>query len=168
MKSPKFRKEKLKVCTASILLFVWDLSHKTLQFLKLVSSWEFLFFFSSALEGVNGVGYMQASGHRGWWRHGLPQILDPGAVILLIHKEVDLFLSRQSVCVCVCVCVYVCVCVSARTLSRFNCIRFFATPWIVSHQAHLPMGFSSKNTGVGRHALLLRGSSSPRGRKWVS
>ena len=60
------------------------------------------------------------------------------------------------VCVCV-VCVCVCVCVSVRALSRFSHIRFFATPWVVSHQAHLPMGFSSKNTGVGCHALLLQG-----------
>ena len=30
----------------------------------------------------------------------------------------------------------------------------FATPWTVARQASLSMGLSSKNTGVGTHALL--------------
>ena len=29
-------------------------------------------------------------------------------------------------------------------------VRFFVTPWTIVHQAPLSMGFSSKNTGVGR------------------
>ena len=33
-------------------------------------------------------------------------------------------------------------------------IQFFVTPWTVAHQAPLSVGFSSKNTGVGCHALL--------------
>ena len=35
-------------------------------------------------------------------------------------------------------------------------VRLFVTPWAVARQAPLSMGFSSKNTGVGRHALLQR------------
>ena len=35
----------------------------------------------------------------------------------------------------------------------FSCVRLFATPWTVAHQAPLSMDFSSKNTGVGCHAL---------------
>ena len=39
-------------------------------------------------------------------------------------------------------------------LSRFRRVRLFATPRTVAHQAPLSMGFSSKNSGVGCHALL--------------
>jgi len=42
----------------------------------------------------------------------------------------------------------------ACILNRFSHVRLFATVWIVAHQAPLSMGFSSKNTGVGCHALL--------------
>ena len=45
--------------------------------------------------------------------------------------------ARHSVCVCVCVCVYVC----ARVLSH---VRLFATPWTVSYEALLSMGFSTQ------------------------
>ena len=38
-----------------------------------------------------------------------------------------------------------------KSLSR---VRLFATPWIVAYQAPPSMGFSGKNTGVGRHFLL--------------
>ena len=43
---------------------------------------------------------------------------------------------------------------NACVLSRFSCIQLFATPWTVAHQDPLSMGFSSKNTEVGCHALL--------------
>ena len=39
-------------------------------------------------------------------------------------------------------------------LSRFSRVRLCATPWTAAHQAPLPLGFSSKNTGVGCHCLL--------------
>ena len=39
-------------------------------------------------------------------------------------------------------------------LSHFNLVRVCATLWTIARQALLSMGFSSKNTGVGRHALL--------------
>ena len=35
-----------------------------------------------------------------------------------------------------------------------NCVWLFETTWTVAHQAPLSMGFSSKNTGMGCHALL--------------
>ena len=41
--------------------------------------------------------------------------------------------------------------VSAQSLS---CILLFATPWAVTHQALLSMGFPDKNTGEGDHFLL--------------
>ena len=43
-------------------------------------------------------------------------------------------LGKTRVCVCVCVCM--------RTLSCFSCVRLFATPWTLAHQALLSMGFS--------------------------
>ena len=43
-------------------------------------------------------------------------------------------LGKTRVCVCVCVCM--------RTLSCFGCVRLFATPWTLAHQALLSMGFS--------------------------
>ena len=39
-------------------------------------------------------------------------------------------------------------------LSHFSHVQLFATLWTIAHQAPLSMGFSSKNTGVGCHALL--------------
>ena len=33
-------------------------------------------------------------------------------------------------------------------------IQLFVTPWIVAHQAPLPMEFSGKNSGLGCHFLL--------------
>ena len=36
-------------------------------------------------------------------------------------------------------------------VSSLSCVQLFATPWIVTHQAPLSMGFFSKNTGVGCH-----------------
>ena len=39
-------------------------------------------------------------------------------------------------------------------LSRFSRVWLSATLWTVARQAPLSMGFSSKNTGVGCHALL--------------
>ena len=38
-------------------------------------------------------------------------------------------------------------------LSFFNCVQLSATPWTVTHQAPLSVGFSRQNTGVGCHAL---------------
>ena len=58
---------------------------------------------------------------------------------------------------------YVCVFV----LSHFSCVRLFVTLWTMACQAPLSVGFSSKNTGVGCHALL-QGSSQPRDRTHVS
>ena len=43
---------------------------------------------------------------------------------------------------------------NASVLSCFSCIQLFATLWTVACQAPLSMGFSSKNSGVGCHALL--------------
>ena len=37
-------------------------------------------------------------------------------------------------------------------LSRFTCVWLLATPWTVTCQEPLSMGFFSKNTGVGCHA----------------
>ena len=42
-------------------------------------------------------------------------------------------------------------CVIFPSLSR---VQLFVTPWTVAYQAPPPMGFSSKNTGVGCHFLL--------------
>ena len=36
----------------------------------------------------------------------------------------------------------------------FSCVRLFATPWTVAHQAPLSMDSPDKNTGVGCHAHL--------------
>ena len=44
------------------------------------------------------------------------------------------------------------VCMFIRKL--LSCVQLFATPWGVACQASLSMEFSSKNTGVGCHALL--------------
>ena len=38
-------------------------------------------------------------------------------------------------------------------LSCFNCVQLSATPWTVTHQAPLSVGFSRQNTRVGCHAL---------------
>ena len=46
---------------------------------------------------------------------------------------------------------------SARVLNYFSCVQLFATPWTVTQQAHLSMGFSNENTGVGCHTLLQPG-----------
>ena len=48
------------------------------------------------------------------------------------------------------------ICVHACVLSRLSHVQLFATSWTVARQAPLSMGFSSKNTGVGCHALLQR------------
>ena len=42
----------------------------------------------------------------------------------------------------------------ACLLSRFSCVRLFATPWTVAHWAPLSMEFSGKNTEVGCLFLL--------------
>ena len=39
-------------------------------------------------------------------------------------------------------------------VKSLSCVRLFATPWTVAHQAPLSMGFPGKNTGVGCHFLL--------------
>ena len=71
---------------------------------------------------------------------------------------------RVCVCVCVracvsvCVCVHVCVCVECM-LSHSVCVRLFATPWTVAHQAPLSMGFPGKD----REWVAI---SFPRGSSW--
>ena len=39
-------------------------------------------------------------------------------------------------------------------VKSLSCVRLFATPWTVAHQAPLSMGFSRQDTGVGCHFLL--------------
>ena len=39
-------------------------------------------------------------------------------------------------------------------LNHLRHVWLFATPWTVSHQAPLPMGFSRQNTKLGCHSLL--------------
>ena len=41
------------------------------------------------------------------------------------------------------------VCARVHTLSHFSCVRLFATPWTVAHQASLSMGFSRKEHWSG-------------------
>ena len=43
------------------------------------------------------------------------------------------------------------MCMHVQLLSH---VQLFVTPWAVAHQVPLSMGFPSKNTGVGYHALL--------------
>ena len=50
------------------------------------------------------------------------------------------------------ICIYVCVCAVVVQLLSF--VWFFVTPWTVTHQAPLFLGFPGKNTGVGCHFLL--------------
>ena len=49
---------------------------------------------------------------------------------------------------------------SARVISHFSCVRLFATPWTIAHQAPLSMGFSRQEywsglpcpeTSTGKH-----------------
>ena len=42
---------------------------------------------------------------------------------------------------------------SCMHIQSLSCIRLFATPWTVAHQALLSMEVFSKNTGVGCHFL---------------
>ena len=77
----------------------------------------------------------------------------------------DPLMFLQCVCVCVCVCVYVCV----QLLSR---VQLFATPWTVTHQAPLSIGFPRQEYGMCCH-FLLQGifSTQPRDQthiSWVS
>ena len=53
----------------------------------------------------------------------------------------------RSVCVCVCVCV--CARVRASVLSHFSRVRVFATPWTVTRQASLSMGYSRREYWSG-------------------
>ena len=62
-----------------------------------------------------------------------------------------------------------CACV----LSRISCVRFFATPWTIAHQAPRSWDSSGKNTGVGSPPPWgwmpsSRGSCRPRDRNCVS
>ena len=41
-----------------------------------------------------------------------------------------------------------------KSVSGSSPVRLFVTPWTEAHQVPLSMGFSSKNTRVGCHALL--------------
>ena len=41
------------------------------------------------------------------------------------------------------------MCMCERMLSRFSCIRLFATLWTVAHQAPLSMGFSRQEYWSG-------------------
>ena len=56
------------------------------------------------------------------------------------HEPSDL--THTQVCVCVCVC----VCVHAQSLNHG---QLFVTPWIVAHQAPLPMEFSRQEYWSG-------------------
>ena len=51
--------------------------------------------------------------------------------------------------VCVRACVGVCACVCMCVLSHFSCVRLFATPWTVAHQAPLSTGFSRQGYWSG-------------------
>ena len=46
------------------------------------------------------------------------------------------------ICVCVCVCVCIYIYVYRKKVKLLSCVRFFATPWTVAHQAPLYVGFS--------------------------
>ena len=39
-------------------------------------------------------------------------------------------------------------------MKLLSCVQLFANPWTIAYQAPPPMGFPSKNTGVGCHFLL--------------
>ena len=39
-------------------------------------------------------------------------------------------------------------------VKSLSCVRLFASPWTVAHQAPLPWDFPGENTGVGCHFLL--------------
>ena len=39
-------------------------------------------------------------------------------------------------------------------MCALSCVRLFASPWTVAHQAPLPWDFPGENTGVGCHFLL--------------
>ena len=39
-------------------------------------------------------------------------------------------------------------------LHHFSCVQLCVTPEMAAHQSPPSLGFSSKNTGVGRHFLL--------------
>ena len=70
----------------------------------------------------------------------------------LLHWQADSLplCLLGSVCVCMCVCVPT----PAGALSRFSHVQLFATLLTVAQQGPLSREFSSKNTGVGCHALL--------------
>ena len=58
------------------------------------------------------------------------------------HSLLVSFSPEHTLCMCVC------------TLSCFGPVWVFVTPWIVARQVPLSTGLSSKNIGVGCHALL--------------
>ena len=62
------------------------------------------------------------------------------------------FLYWSTVCVCVCVCVYVCV---------LSSVQLFVAPWIVAHQASLPMEFSTQAYCSGLPFPILGGLPDP-------
>ena len=58
------------------------------------------------------------------------------------------------ICVCVCVCVYIYV--YRKKVKLLSCVRFFATPWTVAHQAPPSMEFSRQEYRSGLPFLLQR------------
>ena len=72
-------------------------------------------------------------------------------VITFKGKECERNLSIYlSMCVCVCVCIYVCMytytCMCGQSLS---CVRLFANPRTLAHQAPLSMKFSRQESWSG-------------------
>ena len=59
-----------------------------------------------------------------------------------------------TLCAMLCYAVLCCAVLCCAVLRRFSRVWFRAFLWTVAHQDPLSMGFSSKNTGVGCHALL--------------
>ena len=49
---------------------------------------------------------------------------------------------------------YAMLCYAVLCCAMLSHVRFFATPWTVTHQASLPMGVSRQEYRVGCHALL--------------
>ena len=59
------------------------------------------------------------------------------------------------------------VCIQACVLSCFSCVQLFETPWTVTCQASLSMGFSRQEYWSGLPFPTLGESSRPRDRTWV-
>jgi len=83
-------------------------------------------------------------------------VLYPPTLVILIYL----------LCVCVCVCVCLCVfCI--YDVQSLGCIQLFVTPWMVTHQTPLSMGFFQARTLEWIAISFSRGSSWPRDRTLV-